>query len=187
MIAPKLQLGVHFRKLDSSLSAEKTQQILGVLRQPGIIDALQRVTLNLLSIRRLGDKQHPAWYHYKTKSIFIDSARKPGVQYGRQFHPGATMNMSGATSDRMESMRRSVLQEVAHHIEDSIPGVKALVLAAFASPSKRPITRYAAQESREYFAESFVAYAVEREVLAAHDPVGSRMVEQAIALARNPE
>jgi hypothetical protein len=187
MRAPRLQQGVHYVKIDSSLAAGKTQEILDVLRQPGIIDALRRVPLRSITIGRLCDKLHPAWYDSDTGSVSIDSARKLGVQYGREFRPGTTANMSSATSDKTESMRRSLLQEVAHHIENSIPGVKALVLAGFANLAKRPITRYAAREYKEYFAESLVAYIVERDALAAHDPVGSKMVEQAIALARNPK
>ena len=77
-------------------------------------------------------------------------------------------------------MRRSLVQEVAHHVEMFIPGIKEVIATAWANPSKRPITAYAAQHSGEYFAESLAAYVVERDALIVYDGVGSRMVEQAV-------
>jgi hypothetical protein len=147
-----------------------------------MVNALERVPIEKISIGRLGDKQHPAWYDSHAQSVSINSARKLGVHFGEGFSPGRTWNMSAATRDNVESMRRSLLQETAHHIEASIPGVKEAVAKAWANPNKNPITQYARQEPGEYFAESLIAYMVERNALTEHDPIGVRMVEQAIAL-----
>jgi hypothetical protein len=184
MMSPSPQKGVHYRKLKSDLSVGKTERIIAALNQPEILAALERNPIESISISRLGNKSHPAWYDSDSKSVSIDSSRKPGVQYGREFQPGVTANMSSATPDKIESMRRSLLQETAHHIENSVPGVAKLMMTAFSDSGKRPITRYAAQEPKEYFAESLVAYVVERDALAKHDPVGSKMVKQAMALMR---
>jgi hypothetical protein len=81
-------------------------------------------------------------------------------------------------------MRRSLLQESAHHLQNVVPGIGDSVNAAFADVAKRPITRYAGTSADEYFAESFVALMVEPEALAEYDPVGDKMVKWVIALMR---
>ena len=180
-MAETIQQGIHYRKLESDISAGKTQQVLGALNHPGIVNALGRVPIEKISISRLGDKQHLAWYDSHAQSVSINSARKLGVHFGEEFSAGRTWNMSAGTRDKVESMRRSLLQETAHHIEASIPGVRETVAEAWANPDKNPITQYARQESGEYFAESLIAYMVERNAFTEHDPIGGKMVEQAIA------
>jgi hypothetical protein len=94
--------------------------------------------------------------------------------------------MSGATEDKMESMRRALLQELAHHLENVSDRVKEAVRAGFEGPTKRPITRYAAERGPlEYFAESFVAHIAEPEGLALYDPNGSMMVKALAALRKS--
>lgn len=177
-----IRQGIHYLTRDSDISDLKTNRVLSVLGYPPIAEALKRSPIKHISIARLGDKQHPAWYDYRAKSVSINSGRKFGVQFGEEFSPGRTWNMSGATTDKIESMRRSLVQETAHHIEASIPGVKDVVSEAWASAKKNPITGYATQEPPEYFAESLVAYMVERDALLRYDPVGYKMIERAIAL-----
>ena len=110
---------------------------------------------------------------YEDESITVNSARKPGVHFGEAFRPGVTINMYAATTDKMESMRRALLQETAHHLE-RIGEACDLMARGFHDPGKRPITQYAANAGwREYFAESFVAHFVEPEALQPYDPTGS--------------
>jgi hypothetical protein len=85
--------------------------------------------------------------------------------------------------DKTESMRRSLMHEVAHHMEWLMPDVQHAINSAWAHPARKPITGYAVRR-REYFAESLVAYHVERDAIVSHDPVDARMVEQAITLMR---
>jgi hypothetical protein len=171
-MAATIQQGVHYRKLESDISARKTQQVLEALNHPGIAKALEQVPIEKISISRLGDKQHPAWYDSHTQSVSINWARKLGVHFGEEFSPGRTWNMSACTRDKVESVRRSLLQETGHHIEASIPGVKDVVAKAWLNPNRNPITRYAGQEPGEYFAESLVVYLVERDAFIGYDPVG---------------
>jgi len=91
--------------------------------------------------------------------------------------------MSWATTDGIESIRRALLHEVAHHFE-AFDEAASLMQAGFASPDKRPITRYAGTQWREYFAESFVAHFVEPDALSRHDPNGSMMVRKVLAATR---
>jgi len=118
----KLQAGVHFKTLRSDLSRDNTAKILWALNRPEILGFLERCPVNSIAIERVGSKVRTAEYNWRDKAIIINSARKLGVQYGEKFRAGATGNMSAATLDKIESMRRSLLQEFAHHLENSIPG-----------------------------------------------------------------
>ena len=52
--------------------------------------------------------------------------------------------------------------------------------AAFASSKVVPITKYADANYKEYFAESFAAYFVDRQALRMHDPDALKMVEDVL-------
>jgi hypothetical protein len=173
--------GVHYRKLESDLSRPNTQRILSVLQHPTILRTLVLRPLNAISILRLREKALSGIYDYEDASITVNSARKMGVHYGIEFRPGVTFHMSEATRDLLESIRRTMLHETAHHLEFA-PNASELIKLTFADPRRRPITRYAASSNwREYFAETFVAYFVEGETLARHDPLGSMMVKAVLA------
>jgi hypothetical protein len=58
-VAATIQQGVHYRKLESDISAYMSQQVLEALNHPGIANALQRMPIEKISIGRLGDKQQP--------------------------------------------------------------------------------------------------------------------------------
>ena len=130
-------------------------------------------------IRRLGEKDISAYYVYFERSITLNSARKRGVHFGAALRPGAMRNLSAATSDKVESLRRSLLQEVAHHFE-GFRDAGEIIERRYSDTGKRPISVYARNNRHEYFAESFVAYFVVPEVLVKHDPNGSRMVEEVL-------
>ena len=163
MAAVNAQEGVPFRRLQSDLSTQKTGQVLKALGDPAVAAALKKTPIESILIARLPDRDHPAWYDYSTKSVSINSARKLGVHFGESFEPGKTWSMSGATPDKQESLRRSLLQETAHHLQSSVPGIDAVVREAWIDPKRLPITRYAASDPLEYFAESLTAFFVEKE------------------------
>jgi len=178
-----LTQGVHYRKLSNDLSVEKTREVLAVLDRPEILAVTERWPIEAIVIDRTGEKAIIGEYHSIHRVISVNSARKPGIHLGEEFRAGETGNMSAATWDKTESMRRSVLQELAHHIENCVPGMIAIVSRAYANPRKRPITRYA-RRPEEYFAETFIAFLVETEALSSYDPVGSTMVQDAFDLMR---
>jgi len=180
----KPERGTHYRTVYSELSREKTEEVISALNNPAVLAALKKNPINRIAIERTGNKLCPAEYDWHDKAITINSARKLGVHYGEELRPGTTGNMSAATSDKTESMRRSLLQESAHHFQNVVPGIGDSVNAAFADASKRPITRYAGTSAEEYFAESFVAFMADPEALAENDPVGGKMVKQAMAMMR---
>ena len=186
-IEMKPEEGVHYKAVASDLSREKTGQVLSALNRREVLDVLRGNPIEKIAIGRSGGKQISGEYDWRRKTIVINSARKLGVQYGAEFQPGRTYSMSAATSDKMESLRRTLLQETAHHIENSVQGVSKVVRVAFANPAKEPITQYAGVNAEEYFAESFVTYMVDPKALDDHDPIGSRMIVQALVLTRKPK
>ena len=180
----KPELGTHYRAVYCGLSRDRTEEVISALENPAVLAALKKNPINSITIERTGNKLYPAEYNWHDKAITINSARKLGVHYGEEFRPGTIGNISAATSDKTESMRRSLLQESAHHFQNVVPGIGNFVNAAFADASKRPITRYAGTSAEEYFAESFVAFMVDAETLAEYDPVGGKMVKKAMAMIR---
>jgi hypothetical protein len=169
--------------LESDLSPAKTKQVLGVPQTPEILEVLERRPLSSISILRLRDPRISAFYVHAEESITLNSGRKLGVHFGGKFLAGASRNMSWATMDRIESLRRAMLHELAHHLE-GFPEARTLMELGFRRPDKRPITRYAGTEWREYFAESFVAHFVEPRALAEYDPSGSTMVMEILSAIR---
>src|ERR1035437_6208325 len=123
------------------------------------------------------------WLTYEERSIALNSGRKRGVHFGGEFQPGSSRNMSWATTDGVESIRRAPFHQVAPHFE-AFDEAASLMQAGFASPGKRSITRYAGTGWREYFAESFIAHFVEPDALPRHDPNGSMMVRKVLAATR---
>ena len=180
----EIKAGVHYRRVESDISREDTRRILTVLERPEILRALERKPIQQILICRLPEKGTSGVYSYDDRSVTLNSARKLGVHFGETFRPGSTGNMSAATTDKLESLRRSLLQELAHHFE-GMGEAEKLIDEAFSNPDKRPITRYAATPDwREYFAESLVAYFVEPEALLKYDPTGSMMVKVVLAAIR---
>jgi hypothetical protein len=180
----EIRRGIHYSRLESDLSKAKTDHVLAVLDRPEILDALERRPLREIVIRRLTEKDISAFYIYDDRSITINSARKLGVHFGEDFRPGVTVNMSAATTDKTESMRRALLQEIAHHMEGIVEAGE-LMRSGFANPGKRPITKYAADAGwREYFAESLVAHVVDAGALENYDPGGSMMVKAVLSAVR---
>jgi hypothetical protein len=183
-VPQKLELSLHYGSLRSDLSREHTREVLRVLDRPEILDALKRNKIVSITLERLPEKSQSAYYDFSQKSVTVNTARKLGTHFGEEWKPGQTGNMSAATKDKVESTRRALLQEIAHHFENGNTEVAGLRDAAFGDPRKRPITRYAATDASEYLAESFVAYLVDPEALATYDPVGSMMVEKVLSAAR---
>jgi hypothetical protein len=179
----EIRKGVHYGRVVSDLPQAKTNQVLAVIERPEILDALARRPIKEIIFRRLGEKSTSAFYVYEDQSITVNSARKLGVHFGGSLQPGSSRSMSWATTDKIESMRRALLQELAHHFE-GFNGATALMKEGFGQPDKRPITRYAGTHWREYFAESFVAHFVDPDALAKQDPNGSMMVKKVLSSIR---
>jgi hypothetical protein len=174
---------VHYLRLESDLSQAKTSEVLAVLEREEILVALARKPIREIAIRRLKEKHASACYIHDEQSVTVNSARKRGVHFGGSFLPGVSWSMSWATSDKMESMRRALLQELGHHLE-GFHNATELMEQGYARINKHPITAYASTGWREYFAECFVAYFAAHDILGGYDPIGSMMVEEVLSLTR---
>lgn len=180
-----VEKGGQYRELQNSgLSKDKAQEVLSVLGRPEIADILRQRPIRRISIERSSVQGFGGVYDDRTKQITLNSVRRRGVNYGEAFVPGRTGNMSAATDNPMESLQRTLLQELAHHLEDTEPRIVAISDEAFYDLARRPITSYAVTPRKEYLAESFVAYMVERNALSTYDPVGFKMVEKVLAVLR---
>jgi len=85
-----------------------------VLERPEILRALRQKPIQQILICRLPEQGTSGVYSYDDRTVTLNSARKMGVHFGDTFRPGSTGNMSAATTDKLESPRRSLLHELAH-------------------------------------------------------------------------
>jgi hypothetical protein len=125
----KAKPGIHYKAVDSELARERTGEVLSALNRREILQVLETNPIENIAIRRTGDKQISGEYDWRRRTIVLNAARKMGIHYGADFRPGSSYSMSSATSDRMDSLRRSLLQETAHHVENSLVGVSEIVRA----------------------------------------------------------
>jgi hypothetical protein len=136
-----MKKGVHYLKLVSNdLPREKTRDVLSVANKPEILRSLQRNPIESITICRVQERGASAVYDWTERTVTVNSARKLGRYYGADFIPGETRNFSAATKDLTESIKRAFLQELAHHLENTNPGVATAVSEAWADPAKKPIT-----------------------------------------------
>jgi hypothetical protein len=117
-------------------------------------------------------------YNSQVKKVQVNTIRRKGHNYGEAFSPGNSISMSWGTENKIESMRRSLLHEVAHHQHEAGGDeIEEIGRVAFTDNRSRPITRYARSRWDEYIAETWVAHNVERKTLEEFDPVGCQMIE----------
>lgn len=143
--------------------------------------------------------------HANVQDLSPERAAKPwGEVWGVSEHgesvktaEGFTKSIRGVTAT--ERVQGNFIHELGHHVEMGAharnEGIKELVDNAYerlgltdetramvlAGDRQSPaISRYAATNPREYFAESFQAYMQHPEALKAHDPDGHTMVSQVL-------
>ena len=177
--------GKHFKSLRSNLSKAKTEAVLSVLDGSPILDTLAKHPIQEIEFLRTPERGWNGAYDHEARTIQINTIRRWGNGFGEAFVPGKSFSIASATGDKLESMRRSLLQETAHHMQEvGGKAVSDIARAAFNNAARRPITRYAERPWFEYLAESWSACNVEREALRSYDPVGYKMVEDVLAVLR---
>ena len=90
-----------------------------------------------------------------------------------------SISQAGKTPE--ERMRATFAHEIGHHLQfasDSYEDAKV------AFRKGKPVTRYAAKNPREYFAESYASYVLHRDAFKAYDPIGHAMIERALKNSR---
>lgn len=185
--------GVHFKSFKSNASKKTQAAALEAFAETGLLPYLERYPLNELTLNRTAGRNASGHYAPGHKELAAAAVRKAAT-FGQQLEPGKTWAISTAAETAIEATKRTLVHETAHHIhfQNSKAGdgfrlpdrdpVDRVISKAFANPDKKPISKYANHNYREYFAESFTAYKYHRAELREHDPVGFTMVEEVLTL-----
>lgn len=180
--------GVHIAALSSAVGAETSSAVLGVLDQHSLLPFLEKHPLTEVSIsgsslrgnenglyRALMGREGEA---STAPRIFVRGPL-PAARYGQEFTAGQNFSMTESAKTEKEAMQRVLLHEYAHHVQFSVTDSKLndLIHKTYISAKTKPITRYAATDPGEYFAETFTAYFTMSAELKAYDPAGFKLVK----------
>jgi SPP1 gp7 family putative phage head morphogenesis protein len=175
--------GVHFKKLTSNAPKKAQAKALKALEEKQLLPYLERAPLEELILNTSAGKRGVnGWYEPGRQRLAAGLTRKAG-SFNGLFEPGRSWSMSASSATADEAIQRTLVHEVAHHVHGKGKSdVDDAIRNAFKSPARKAITRYAAYNHSEYFAESFTAYKYQRAELREHDPVGFAMVEEVLRL-----
>lgn len=157
-----------------------------------ILDGLAQDDLKLLqkrpleSIRIAEEVKHDGTpvnglYNLGTQRLSVASKRGSHT-YGQTFVPGQSWSVSSTAPSSLEASRRTLVHELGHHAHGSLGADGDKVVRAAFLNAQTPISKYAATNRYEYFAESFAAYRYFPEQLKRHDPNGYAMVVDVLRL-----
>jgi SPP1 gp7 family putative phage head morphogenesis protein len=178
--------GVHFKELVSNVSAAQQQVAFDALADYGLLPFLERQPLDRLElVRTIRPPKVQGLYYPSVKRVVLRMKEPAQRSWNGTFVPGKSFTCAEAAETWTESVRRNALHEVGHHIHLSIHpslGDRSTVRNFYQRALKANtfITRYAATDEDEYFAECFSAYKLYPKELEAHDPGGFRMVESVL-------
>lgn len=187
----KATAGVHVGEIECPsgfMDRDAQHALLDDITDTRILSALQKKPVQRLVVQNAGlgpFGEINGFYEYvpsgRWNKIEINGARLSDT-YGKKLVPGRTWSISSTGERSFEAAKRTLCHEIGHHVHTSGgPEVDAIIRKA-AAATKSPITEYAAQTHREYFAESFTAYRYNPAELKAHDSIGFQMVEDVLAL-----
>ncbi len=178
----RVREGVHYGTVHSDLSDVQTGRVLSALDGSPALGILSEHKIESIAITCDLPKDWKGLYDYRAGgTVQVNSIRRRGYHYGELFVPGASSQISVATDDKFESMRRVLLHETAHH-RQSVGGdaVSRILDRAWGDSAKRSITKYASKLSGEYLAETWVAFHTHWSQLRSYDPVGCKMIEDVL-------
>jgi hypothetical protein len=85
---------------------------------------LARHPLRLVSFERFEGRNVNGSYLHGRAELRVNTIRRWGRNFGETFLPGRNRSMSAAAGDNIESMRRSLIHETAHHVQEpAVPSV----------------------------------------------------------------
>jgi SPP1 gp7 family putative phage head morphogenesis protein len=172
--------GVQFRSLESKLKKKDQDEVLRGINTAGLIEWMKANPLTELNLgtysKRNSNGQFTIWPATGKTRVDVRSTRKPET-YGSTLEPGKTWSISACGPDKLDAMKRTLVHELGHHLWYADPNkVAPIARAAFAKG--KPITEYAKSNAKEYFSETFAAYAFHRGTLRQFDPEGYDMIEE---------
>jgi len=177
----QIQIGVHVLASSSVLSRSKTKQVFRAINTAGLEGFLREhplARLDVVRVQVIGGRQINGEYDEQTQELWVN-ARRSEQTFAQPFKLGATSTVSALALTLLEAIRRSLIHELAHHVFSrkifATPLEGAVIKAAKLGT---PLTFRASVGAKEYFAECFVAYTYERDLLQQHDPVGYAMIRK---------
>jgi len=179
--------GKHFKKFSSrGVTPAEQSKILEAARKARLVDFLEKRPLSELFLApRVSDEYGVLGAYWPALQRLGVRTKLPPGSLGQVFEPGKSFAVSLAGTDKVDSMRRTFVHELGHHVHRTSEQADKIIQAAFFNV-KSPITEYAGVNRAEYFAESFAAYTFHRGALRKHDPVGYRMVREVLTLQGIP-
>ena len=163
----------YYQSLRSDLSRAKTEAVISALDRSPVLEILATWPLKEIELSRMESANVSGFYDHLAGKVRVNTIGRWGRSYGEAFSVGKSHRMSKATQDKMESMRRTLLHEIAHHLHEiGGEGVAAVAERSFLDPKSSPISPYATIDPEEYLAESWVAFNVEGNALQTFDPIG---------------
>jgi SPP1 gp7 family putative phage head morphogenesis protein len=138
---------------------------------------LKRAPLTTLQIRQtlvVGGRSANGCYNWATDALAVRAKRAKGT-WGVPFVAGESWSVSATRSTADAATQATARHELGHRLHMRAPRhIDEQVSEAFKKAN--PITQYATQDHREYFAESYAMYRENPAALKAHDPEGFRIV-----------
>jgi hypothetical protein len=166
----------HAKAIHSFVDDETTSKILGTLNQKEL-EFLENHPLSRFEIRDgpFGVDELEGQFSGRDSRISV-AANLDSSHFGDEFVPHEAWGVSDTRATSIEASQAVLLHEFGHKLSNSIDS--DTVKEAFSSG--KPITQYGTTSPREYFAESYSCYRVDRDMLEKHDPVGFRMISNAV-------
>lgn len=179
--APKFTDSVHVKAVETKgVAAKQVRELFAGVTDSTLLDLLEKHPVEKLSLSRSAGRGAAGWYDTRSGQIRVAMVRQ-SFTFGKPLMPGVSRTISSTALTQEEARRRTLIHEIGHHIHHTGKdgAIDALVLKAFRT-TKTPITKYAGTNYKEYLAESFAAYFVDRNALRQFDPVGFKMVEDVL-------
>lgn len=175
----RLTKGVHTHDVRSSLTPGRTNRVFAALDGPQL-KVLEKYPLDVLE---LGHNLPTGWdggYFPSERRITVRPS-VPREHYGRAFASGSVGFVTDAAKSETEAIQRNLVHEVGHLLLDREPrALKSYVKSVFQRNRDVAVSRYGRRNFREFFAEAWVAYHFDPQVLRGHSQEVYSMVQNVL-------
>jgi hypothetical protein len=175
----RLTKGVHTHDIRSALTPGRTNRVFAALDGPPL-KVLGKYPLDVLELgRNLPTGWDGGYFPSERRITVLPSV--PREHYGRAFAPGSIRFVTNAAKSETEAIQRNLVHEIGHLLLDREPrAVKSYVKSFFQRNRDSAVSRYGRRNSREFFAEAWVAYHFEPQALRGYSQEVYSMVEHVL-------
>jgi hypothetical protein len=175
----RLTKGIHAQDVRSSLTPGRTNRVFAVLGGP-LLKVLEKYPLEVLELgRNLPNGWDGGYFPSERRITVLPSVSRE--HYGQPFTPGSIPFVTNAAKSETAAIQGNLVHEIGHLLLDREPRrLKSYVRAAFQRNRDAAVSRYGRRNSREFFAEAWVAYNFERRALRGHSQEVYSMVEHVL-------